>query len=34
MAHVDGSMVIPEKAALVTGTTARTTGLVPADLRQ
>ena len=33
-AHKKGSMVTPEKAASVTGSTLRTTGLVPADFRQ
>ena len=34
-AHIHGYMMTPEKAAaLVTGTTLRTTGPVPADSRQ
>ena len=31
MAHINWSMVKPEKAAPVTGTTLKTTGTVPAD---
>ena len=33
-AHKNWSMVVPEKAAPVTGTTLRSTGRVPADSRQ
>ena len=32
-AHINWSMVMPEKAAHVAGTTLRTTGPVPADSR-
>ena len=32
--HINWSTVIPAKAALVTGTTLKTTGHVPADSRQ
>ena len=33
-AHMNWSMVIPEKVAPFTGTTSRTSGPVPADSRQ